>query len=293
MLLMTDGRTAGSISPGCLEADLLERVRSVWEQGTARLIDYDLREERDPVWGQTIGCGGAIRILLEPVRGRLLDCLLRAKRFLDDGFAARMVRKISLETGRVRYRLQQLAAADLPNRNSFVVREAFREHWVVSEWLPKPRLIVFGAGNDAMPLVEIAAKIGFRPFVVDWRPGMCTHERFPTAKLLVGFPEQALQELQLVESDYVVVMSHHLERDRQFLYGLSGKKLKYVGIMGSVSRTEKLLEGMRPMAWFHYPVGLDIEADGQEEIAIAVAAELLQVRRGNRRRKEKWCALEA
>lgn len=267
LLVAGDGRIAGSVSPGCLEGDLAARAGAVWRQGTPELVDYELREDHDAIWGEAIGCGGSLRILLEPVRGRLRYCLLAAKRELDAGAAVRLVRRIEQGGRRVRCRLQREPAASAgAGELSFELR-------------PKPRLVVFGAGNDAIPLVRLAVQIGFRAVVADWREGMCTAGRFPDAELVVGSADEALLRLGLNARDYVVVMSHQLQRDRAFVRGMLERRLRYAGIMGSRPRTERLLEGVAAPDWLRYPIGLDIGADGPEQIAVAIAAELLAVKR--------------
>jgi xanthine dehydrogenase accessory factor len=284
-LLAGCGRTAGSISPGCLEADLAARAEAVWRQRTPELVDYELREDRDALWGEAIGCGGSLRVLLEPVRGRLLELLLAAKRELDAGAVVRLVRRIEAGGRRVRCRLEAVPATEEAGTGRLAATAGGRE--LTLELRPKPRLVVFGAGEDAVPLVKLAVQIGFRTVVADWREGLCTAERFPGAELVVGSPEEALLHLALNERDYAVVMSHQLQRDRAFVRGLLERRLRYAGIMGSRTRTERLLDGTAAPEWLHYPVGLDIGADGPDEIAVAIAAELLAVKRESALRHDR------
>lgn len=279
LLVDGGGRIAGSVSPGCLEDDLAARAGAVWRQGTPELIDYELREDRDAIWGEAIGCGGSLRLLLEPVRGRLLRLLLAAKRELDAGAAVRLVRRIDAGGRRVRCRLQAVSASAAGEAEAGRLAASAGGRELALELRPKPRLVVFGAGHDAVPLVRLAVQIGFRAVVADWREGLCTAERFPGAELAVGSPEETLLRLGLNERDYVVVMSHQLQRDRSFVRGLLERRLRYAGIMGSRTRTERLLEGAAAPDWLRYPVGLDIGADGPDEIAVAIAAELLAVKR--------------
>jgi xanthine/CO dehydrogenase XdhC/CoxF family maturation factor len=86
-------------------------------------------------------------------------------------------------------------------------------------------------------------------------------------------------------------MSHHLRWDREFLQGISQIRVKYVGVMGSKTRCEQLLTDITAPDWFHAPVGLRIAADGPEEIAISILAELIQVRascaQGNARSEDE------
>ena len=87
-------------------------------------------------------------------------------------------------------------------------------------FMPKPRVIVFGANPDAIPLVQMAARAGFRVVVADWSESFCNAERFPGVETMVAFPETISRKLTLNERDYVVIMSHQFEKDTAFFRGL-------------------------------------------------------------------------
>src|SRR5438309_901700 len=85
MLLKEDGLTIGTISPGCMEVDLLERVPNILLKNESMLVEYDMQDVDDFSWGEAIGCGGKLQVLLEPVSGNLLEHMLEIKRKLDQG----------------------------------------------------------------------------------------------------------------------------------------------------------------------------------------------------------------
>jgi len=276
MLMLENGSTIGCISPGCMEVDLLERVADVLLTNKPQMVEYDMLDEGDFSWGETIGCGGRVRVFLEPVTGNLLEQMLEIKRKLDRGFEVHFVRMIDREGTRVNYKLLPLTSslADLKNLHGLDESVLF----FAQAFSPKPRLIIFGAGNDSRPIVELALRYGFQAVVADWRPLLCTKERFGEAEFVVGFPEKGIKQLRLNERDYVIVMSHQLRWDSEFIAGIAQKQLKYVGIMGSRSRCELLLKGIIAPKWFHAPIGLAIGAEGPDEIAISIIAELIRVR---------------
>jgi xanthine dehydrogenase accessory factor len=275
MLLMEDGSSLGSISPGCLEADLSAYVPAVWESQKPQMVEYDMRPADDFGWGETIGCGGLIRILLEPVSGELLVNLLVLKASLDRGEAIQLVRTFSDGYSEIQYALCN------PDEVLPSVRQSSLSEYV-SPFRPKPRVIVFGANQDAIPLVQLAASSGFRVVVADWRDAYCTAERFPGAETVVAFPEQLVEKLKPNALDYIIVMSHQFDKDSEFVRGAMKWGLCYLGIMGSRERTEKLLEGLARPDWLHYPVGLNIGSEGPVENAISVVAELISMKRGVR-----------
>lgn len=271
MLLMADGSSLGSISPGCLEADLSAYLPIVWESQKPQMVEYDMRPADDFGWGETIGCGGLIRILLEPVTGELLVNLLVVKARLDRGEAVQFVRTFSEGYSDITYALY----------DHDEVSPSIRHSVYAALFTPKPRVIVFGANQDAIPLAQMAESAGFRVVVADWREDFCTMERFPGAETVVAFPEQLVSQLKPNAHDYVIVMSHQFEKDEAFLRGvMGGANLRYLGIMGSRDRTERMLEGLGRPEWLHYPVGLNIGSEGPVENAISMVAELISIKRG-------------
>ncbi|MCZ8522676.1 MULTISPECIES: XdhC family protein [Paenibacillus] len=277
MLLLENGSRYGSISPGCLESDLSERVEGLLKSGSAEMVEYDMRPEDDFSWGEAIGCGGMIRVLLEPVHGLLLHVLLEVKRRLDRGREAGLTRSFVNSYTEAEYKLNEGDPAAV--RDTAVLSADAGVLRLESAYVPRPRLLIFGASDDAVPVAELAQKNGFRVTVGDWREGLCTPLRFPRASRMIGQPERIAQRMQLTERDYVLIMSHHYPHDAKLLALLLQGRYRYVGVMGSVTRTERLLAGCPAPDWLHYPVGMDIGAAGPEEIAVSIAAQLIDVRR--------------
>ncbi|WP_409304146.1 XdhC family protein [Peribacillus sp. SCS-155] len=152
----------------------------------------------------------------------------------------------------------------------------------IQSYEPKPRLIIFGAGLDAMPIVKIASHTGFSVTVSDWRPALCNDHNFPEAdQLIVGFPHETIPMLDLTSRDSVLLLTHHFQRDKELLAYLMRKELAYLGVLGPRTRTQRLLEGKAIPSLIHSPVGLAIGAEGPAEIAVSIVAELIK----NQRRK--------
>jgi xanthine dehydrogenase accessory factor len=147
------------------------------------------------------------------------------------------------------------------------------------------RLLVFGAGADAIPVVRLAAHMGWLVTVVDHRPSFATAERFPEAERVIRLDpsetERALASaVQLDELAAAVVMGHAAAHDRARLHELLGvRTLRYLGVLGPRRRTMELLEGAPGIAsgvvppHVYAPVGLDIGAETPEEIALAIVSE--------------------
>jgi xanthine dehydrogenase accessory factor len=154
--------------------------------------------------------------------------------------------------------------------------------------LPAERLVLFGGGHVARALAPIAASVGYELVVCDEEEAWASDERFPGAQLLHSFdPAEVARELAPFGGrDHVVILTRDHAVDQKILEGLVGiaGQLDYLGLIGSrgkLERFRKRLEakGMTMPPALHSPVGLDIGAETPEEIAVAIVAELVQVRR--------------
>ena len=152
----------------------------------------------------------------------------------------------------------------------------------------KERLILLGGGHIAQPLCRYGADLGFAVTVVDDRPSFANHARFPEAAEVVcdAFPK-ALSDLRIHESDYVAVITRGHRCDADCLRNiLSGTFPKYLGMIGSRRRVMGLFQLLKDegipcelLEKIHAPIGLDINALTTQEIAMSIAAELIQCRR--------------
>ncbi|WP_372631415.1 XdhC family protein [Cohnella sp.] len=295
MMLLTENRKRyGILSGGCLEDDLAERAPGVWDEGVSQTVAYDLRSEDDLSWGQGIGCNGSVHVLMEPLNGKMTAHLRRLKRELEEGTDVLHVKRLSEQGGVADY---LFLAGDkrwfgswrgpvpknpvqlLASNRKAVWIGAPGENLFVQRFEPQPRLLVFGAGPDAKPLVRIAAGAGFRVAVSDWRPALCSRDHFPEAdELIVDSPDRVAAAYRFSERDSVISMTHHFQKDRQIFEALRSKPLRYFGILGSKDRARRLAGDPIPNG-LHCPAGLPIGAEGPEEIAISLVADLIKAAR--------------
>jgi xanthine/CO dehydrogenase XdhC/CoxF family maturation factor len=319
MLIPEDGEPVGMVSGGCLEGDLAERARAVLASGEPRTVIYDMRSPDDIVWGLGLGCNGEVRVLLErlepgcrPAWLAFLEHCSKAREpgvvatvfdatdELEDAVGERLTLSVD---GTVQGTIGQAGLSEavlgdarkaLTDRRSAVrlyeTRNGRAESFV--EFVPPAiSLLVFGAGNDAFPLVHFARKLGWRVTVADNRPAYTTTERFPEADAveLVNFDALDQSDLTIDTGTPVIVMTHHFLHDLELLRFLLPTDTPYVGVLGPRQRTENLLEelakrGVRPspgqLSRLHGPVGIDIGSETPEEIALAALAEIRAVLSG-------------
>ena len=284
MLFFEDGKQIGMLTAGCLETDLAIKADEVIEKQEAKLFQYHLSDEGDMSWGQGNGCNGTIDILLEPVSENLTEDFFVIKRSLARYQPVIMLKKLD-ELGE--YLLIEEEGDPFGNWSGDIPEIAFTSksgiipgpHSIYQHtYQPKPRLIVFGAGPDAKPLVELAAKTGFSETVCDWREAFCQKKYFPNAsELLLGFPKNLLKQISFSPFDYVVIMTHHFERDQEILKWVRKENIRYLGVLGPRERTKRLLKRDNVPDWIYSPVGRNIGAKGPEEIAVSIVAQLVEV----------------
>jgi len=299
MLLAPDGAAAGLLSGGCLESDLMERALAVLDHGRALVVEYDTRNSDDLLWGIGLGCEGAIRILLVRLdSGNDYQPFAHDEQCRDAGFSSRMA-LVSASTNPAyplgtAYRpgadrsapatvLDALAQAGTTDTATV---ETDGATFLIIPIEPPTRLLLLGAGPDALPLVEIAGLMGWQVTVLDHRPAYAAAERFPRARQVLLRPAQDLPELLAhAHYDAAVVMSHHLPSDQTYLTALADSSIGYIGLLGPAPRRARLLHDIGPKSTqlghrLHGPAGLDIGARTPEAIALAIVAEIQTVAAG-------------
>jgi len=279
LLIPAEGEPIGNISGGCLEGDVARTGREVLAAGEPRTVVFDMTADDDAVWGYGLGCNGAIELFVEPTAGAL-----ESVGALRSGQGACLVIPLSgPDLGLHRLETDGAAAAALRDGTPRV-EEVAGARVFYEPLLPPLRLLVCGAGHDAIPLVRHAAELGWRVVVVDVRGALLTHGRFPgAAEFASPDPAAAADALAPDERTAAIVMSHNYLRDIGYLGSFLDRPLAYLGMLGPRGRTEQMLRELnRPeaIAQLHAPAGLDIGAEGPDEVAHAIVAEILGVTRG-------------
>lgn len=277
MMMAADGEMFGTLSGGCLEGDLYHYAQEAMTLNHAVIRQYDLTE--DAMWGLGIGCKGTITVWIEPVDpdtpfwskfgqvvGRDQRVALWAQ--VPEGFR-RLV--TSTET----FPMDLAPIADRPWHSVTQFHDG--ELWDVM--MPTERLIVAGAGHDAIPLVTLAGQIGFEVTVLDPRAHFNNEKRIPGAAHYLVRQAEEVNPAE-VRNAFWVIMNHHQSRDKASLGLALRSDPQFVGMLGPRTRSLDLLgDGLAviPDVW-HAPVGLNMGAETVDEVALSIAAELLAVR---------------
>jgi xanthine dehydrogenase accessory factor len=300
LLVSSAGDTWGSVSNGCVEGDVTAHAAEVLRLGRPRLAAYGIGDEQAFEVG--LSCGGTIEVFVEPWTG-ISEGLGGGP---DEGFIGALATVVSgprMGAHGLWDRDRGWLGGDLPAATAAAVAaEAPRlvdaeesrlvavgeERVFVETLAPAPRLFLFGAGHTAEALTPLAAAAGFRVTVCDPRSALAVAERYPAvAEVLVGWPDRLVPDLGLDRRAFAAVLAHDPRLEVPLLPLLLGSPLRYIGVLGSrrthAARLERLAaEGWPPeqLARLHGPIGLDIGAVTPEEVAVAIVAQMVAVRRG-------------
>jgi xanthine/CO dehydrogenase XdhC/CoxF family maturation factor len=294
MLLTRSGQRAGTISGGCLEGEVSKKAWWLTENGPTVQRYSSFFDDDSPLpYGS--GCGGTVYILLErgPAAHAVLDALeasvteRRAFVSVIDTNCGRTL-LVRQDSGTALFVAQpeaeHLAEQAFRERRSFYASDA--PEVFVEYAAPPAALTIFGAGDDAKPLTEFAASIGWHVVIADGRSHLARKERFPAADAVhvLDYESSApLSGLDLDPENAFVLMTHSYEQDRALLRELLPLSPKYLGVLGPRARTERIVTeiadavGLSPeecMERLHSPVGFDLGAHSPEGIALAIAAEI-------------------
>ncbi len=301
MAIDSEGRIEGSVSGGCVEGAVITEALECLQNKQSRRLEFGVTDEM--AWQVGLSCGGRLEVLVQPLETdwwQLLAGELEAERpvaslaFLEsaDGGERVLVGAAGAilwahpeldDSGR-----QTLAgAASEALRNGRPAQEEVAGRQVfVDCLLPRPRLILIGGAHVAVALQSLARQLGFRVILVDPRRAFATPERFPGAEAIHHqYPQHVLPALALDSNTYVAVLTHDPKIDDPALLEALPSPAPYVGVLSSRRTHQKRVARLREegleeslIERVRTPIGLEIGARTPEEIALAVMAEIVQVR---------------
>ncbi len=312
MLVEENGEMTGMISGGCLEADVAETAKQVFETGKSLLKTYVMDE--DLVWGLGLGCPGTVHLFMEPVPvgddafTAWLDCIAKDKeavmaKIIEEGELSKrlLIPKDGSAAGtlgdeHLDQTIKEAAAKKFSERNPKSETMQYTDiagnqlDVFIDMYQPPLPLIIFGAGHDAIPVARYAVSLGMKTTVVDQRPSYNKEEYFPGTERIIAPPHRFEDAVHIDDRTYVIVMNHHIEKDRDTLKFVLPSNAFYVGVLGPRKRRVKMLEALKEegveftdsqLARMHSPIGLDIGAVTPEEIAVSILSEIVAVKKGH------------
>lgn len=277
MLACNDrGGQCGSLSGGCIEEDLLERVTAgEMPDRPAQIIEYGVSAEENERLG--LPCGGRLQVLLQRLGAGDADWLEEALAALARRQCLR--REVNLASGGTR-----VGPVDSFSPLMLTVER------VVQTLGPRQRMLLVGAGQLSQSLAELALAMDYEVLVSDPRPGPRAQWAGPEVPLLAGMPDDAVREHISDHHGIVITLTHDPRIDDMALMEALQGPAWYVGALGSRRTTDKRLARLRQLGFgetqlaaLHAPVGLDIGSKTPLEIAVSIMAQLTQLRRRRER----------
>jgi len=316
MLIEEDGHLTGAISGGCLEGDALRKALHVIAENRAMLVTYDTMDDDDAKFGVGLGCNGIIQVLIEPINYEvehnpmvLLQALLEKR---DPAVLLTLFdlsdRKAKQHGTCLLYKNEENRFGQIPvdrdkiekdiklvlHQKSSVFKEYPHDESTYTafiEYIDLPvSLMVIGAGNDVLPLVEMAKILGWDPHIVDGRANYATTDRFASAcSVLVSKPEKVLEQIQVDAKTVFVLLTHNYNYDLAMLRALLFVDTPYIGSLGPRKKLDRMMDELREegldiqedkLSKIYGPVGLNLGAETPEEIALSIIAEIQAVLKG-------------
>ncbi|MEO8860510.1 MAG: XdhC family protein [Ginsengibacter sp.] len=320
MLVTDEGELTGAISGGCLEGDALRKAMMVLSQQKSRLVTYDTNDEDDATIGIQLGCAGIIQVLFEPINVnddnnpiQLLrkaiairqQCVLITLFSLDDkknehAGTCMLMEKNGNTSGDIPFfdlkkDIMEDAALVMEAQTSSFKNYKSNNFSVTAfiEFLQPPvSLVVIGAGNDAIPMMQIADILGWDVRIIDGRGTHARLERFASAcQVIVSKPEKVLEQIPIDQRTAFVLMTHNYNYDLAMLKALILYDVMYIGLLGPKLKLERMLDEIKAQGTqidgqhlqkIYGPVGLEIGAETAEEIAVSIIGEIQAVISGTK-----------
>ncbi|MBS0441295.1 MAG: XdhC family protein [Proteobacteria bacterium] len=270
LAMRDDGLVVGSVSGGCVEDDLIDRVRHGERVAKPALISYGVTKEEAARFG--LPCGGNLRLVQEP----LLDIA-----WVDDILArtARhelVARRLDLATGIVT--IEPAARGEAFVFDGRQLRALFGPRW---------RLLIIGAGQLSRAVAQMALMLDFEVTCCDPREEYHLTWDIPNTTFSKAMPDDLVTELQLDPHSAVVAVTHDPKLDDMVLLEALKSPAFYIGALGSRGNTAKRKERLAmfdltpaEIARLHGPIGLDLGGKSPAEIAVAIVAEIVAVKNG-------------
>ncbi|WP_339885452.1 XdhC family protein [Polaribacter vadi] len=280
MLISEDLNSVGAVSGGCVEKEIIHRANTVFKDNQPKIITYDGRYR--------LGCEGILYILIEPFY--ISNDFLKS--FLNANTKREALKIDSYFTKEDEAFGDFGSVVTFENQQQFTFSDSFNHQQkndvAVFTQILKPafKLIIIGGEHDAVKLCKIAANLGWEIEVITSVKDSKELKDFPGANSVVGDSPETIQFKDIEENCAIVIMNHSYVQDLKYVVKLAEYKPKYIGIIGSPKKRERLFNELFEFApetteefldCIYSPAGLHIGAKTPEEIAVSIIAEILSV----------------
>ncbi len=269
LAIRDDGHIVGSVSGGCVEDDLISRVRDeFFTKGTPELVTYGVSKAE--ATRLRLPCGGTLRIVVEPNPSadglNQLMQRIQAKKLT--------LRRLNLNTG-------HFDLLDGTRENTF----QFDDQFMVATYGPRWRLVIIGAGQLSQYVAQMALALDYEVVVIDPREEYADSMQIAGVQFETGMPDDAILQLRIDDHTAVLALTHDPKLDDMGLLEALKSRAFYVGALGSQLNTAKRKQRLalfdlseQQIKKLHGPVGLFIGSKTPSEIAVSILAEVTAVK---------------
>jgi xanthine dehydrogenase accessory factor len=311
-LVKEDGTSSGSIGGGCVEAEVWQEAQKVMEKAEGGILHFELTSEQLAEGG--LICGGNIDIFLEPLREELLNIYQEVSRIIQKGGSAILATLVSVDgdfpkgkdskilmkdsgekvgslSGGVELEKRilsegQVALKEKKPKVMVLSHEDRKMEILLEPVFSEPTIYIFGAGHVSEQIAPLAKKVHFKVVVIDDREMFANQKRFPEAdEVIVSEFEKCFDQLNIDGSSYIVIVTRGHLYDGFVLEQAVETNACYIGMIGSKKKIKTLYQNLmkkgiskETLNRVHAPIGLDINSETPEEIAVSIVAELIKVR---------------
>lgn len=287
------GRLFGTIGGGCVEAEVWQEAQQILCAGKPTLFHYAMNAQQ--VEDEGMICGGSLDILMEPALARhkkLYDSILSAEKRGEKGivitrFEGASYTKTLVKTNGVHVgdELDRETIAQLKDRLNNK-KPGLVNGIIFEPLVPSSTLYIYGAGHISQSISKIAKTVGFRITILDDRGDFASRERFPEAdQVVVDDFDFVSHHIPRDGEAYAVIVTRGHKHDAIVLEEVLKVPHRYIGMIGSRRKVHIIYEALRAkgiddrlLAMVHAPIGIDINAETPEEIALSIVSELVKVR---------------
>lgn len=288
MAISEDQEIIGSVSGGCVEGDVIRNSRKVIDSGEAVKLNYGVSNE--DAWTVGLTCGGKIEVWVEnkwdpSLWGNIISSQKSNTTlvYVSDGERKATLSDNNIAGDPLEDEVIKNARLSLESQKPQLTEQGY----FINVFPSKQRLLIIGAAHISTHLVQIGSLMGFETIIIDPRGFFTDKQQFPTApdKTFKNWPAEVLEDIELDQNTYVVLLTHDPKIDDQALHILLNSKVAYIGALGSKKTHEKRATRLKDSGFdsnqierIHGPVGLEINARLPEEIAMSILSQIIKIR---------------
>jgi xanthine dehydrogenase accessory factor len=312
LLVNEDGTFSGSIGGGRVEAEVCHEAQKVIDKEERRILHFELTSEQLAEGGMI--CGGDIDVFLEPIRKEFLNIYKEVVKLRQKGGSAILATLISLDGNFLTEKGSKIFIKNTGETIGTLLGGASMEKEILKKgellfqekkpkvflfhsenreiqilWEPifsEPTVYLFGGGHISEKVAPLAMKVHFKVVVLDDREMFANRERFPEAdEVIVLDFEKSFDQLKIDDSSYIVIVTRGHLYDGFVLDQAVRSNARYIGMIGSKKKIQTLYQSLiekgvekETLDRVHAPIGIDINSETPEEIAVSIVAELIKVR---------------